>query len=77
MRTNKVTRQYAEAAKEVAKDEELEDLDIAVLDLWSAFMEKAGWKEGQPLLGSADVPESPVLKSLLNDGEHQSLLEHE
>lgn len=40
-----------------------------VLDVWSIFMEKAGWKEGEPLVGSKKIARSEILEKLLNDGE--------
>lgn len=39
-----------------------------VLDLWSIFMRKAGWKEGMSLPGSKKVERSRVLGELLHDG---------
>ena len=40
-----------------------------VLDVWSTFMAKAGWKEGEQLVGSKKVARNEVLEKLLNDGE--------
>lgn len=57
------TKLYAEAAREVAGS-----LGVPVADIWTRFMEAAGWQEGQPLLGSRDVPESEKLQSFLTDG---------
>ena len=62
-RTAENTKKYADATVEVAKE-----LGIAVLDLWSIFMEKAGWKQGEPLIGSKKVARSDFLDSLLIDG---------
>ncbi|KAH8900214.1 SGNH hydrolase [Thozetella sp. PMI_491] len=60
------TKAYAEAAREVA-----EETGAAALDLWSIFMERAGWKPGDPLQGSKDVEENPEgLPKLLRDGLH-------
>ena len=41
---------------------------VAVLDLWSRIMERAGWSKVQPLPGALEEPQSPVLKELLHDG---------
>lgn len=62
-----VTKQYAEACKEVAA--ELDGVEVA--DIWSAMMKLTGWKEGsgEPLPGSKEAPESEALKKLLVDGE--------
>lgn len=62
-RSNERTKQYADASREVANE-----MNIACLDLWSAFMAKAGWKDGQPLCGAMDVPENTVLRGLIHDG---------
>ncbi|PKY01342.1 GDSL Lipase/Acylhydrolase family protein [Aspergillus campestris IBT 28561] len=64
-RTNGFTRQYAEAAHEVATS-----FKIPVADLWTAFMTAAGWKEGEPLIGSRDLPSNDKLGSLFTDGLH-------
>ncbi|KAI9927673.1 hypothetical protein ASPWEDRAFT_176155 [Aspergillus wentii DTO 134E9] len=64
-RTASYTKQYAEAAREVATS-----LGVPVADLWTAFMTTVGWKEGQPLVGSRDVPNNEKLQSLLTDGLH-------
>lgn len=62
-RTAERTKSYADAARNVGRE-----LNIAVLDIWTAFMLKAGWKQGEPLLGSSKLPRSPVLGQLLYDG---------
>ncbi|KAL4785794.1 SGNH hydrolase-type esterase domain-containing protein [Aspergillus varians] len=64
-RKNSLTRQYAEAAREVG-----DSLKVPVIDLWTAFMTAAGWKEGQPLIGSSETPNNEKLASLLTDGLH-------
>ncbi|KLU91617.1 hypothetical protein MAPG_10135 [Magnaporthiopsis poae ATCC 64411] len=66
-RTNECTKQYADAAREVAKE-----LGVACLDLWSAFMARAGWRPGEPLPGSIELPENDALRALLHDGLHLS-----
>lgn len=40
-----------------------------MLDVWSIFMAKAGWKEGEALIGSKKVARNEVLERLLVDGE--------
>ncbi|KAI9369609.1 SGNH hydrolase-type esterase domain-containing protein [Aspergillus egyptiacus] len=64
-RTNRNTRRYAEAAREVAAS-----LGLPVVDLWTAFMTAAGWKEGQPLVGSREAPNAKKFESLFTDGLH-------
>ena len=63
-RTAENTARYAEAVREVGKQ-----LDLPVLDMWSAFMQQAGWKEGEPLPGSSAIPQNEVLVRLMHDGE--------
>lgn len=63
-RTAEHTRKYAEACLELGND-----LDVAVLDLWSSFMAKAGWQSGEPLAGSKAAPKNDVLAKLLRDGK--------
>jgi hypothetical protein len=63
-RSSDNTKQYADAVREVGAE-----LGLPVCDLWLRFMEKAGWKEGEPLPGSEDLPPNPVLGGLLSDGE--------
>ncbi len=65
-RTAEHTKRYADACREVGTD-----LDVAVVDLWSIFMAKAGWKHGQSLIGSKGVERSKVLGSLLSDGKFE------
>ncbi len=40
-----------------------------MLDVWSIFMASAGWKEGEPLVGSKKVARNQILEKLLSDGE--------
>ncbi|KAL9001540.1 MAG: hypothetical protein Q9169_000115 [Polycauliona sp. 2 TL-2023] len=58
------TKQYAEACKEVGHE-----LGLIVLDLWSIFMDAAGYEPGKPLPGSKTTVRSPVLGQLLSDGK--------
>ena len=62
-RFNDVTKLYADAVREVGDAH-----GVAVLDLWNAFMNEAGWKAGESLPGALNVAESPALKRLLIDG---------
>lgn len=64
-RTASLTKRYAEAAKEVGTT-----LNVPVVDLWTAFMSSAGWKEGQPLIGSREVPNLDEFSRLFTDGKH-------
>lgn len=56
---------YAEGAREVAAS-----LNVPAVDIWAAFMATVGWKEGQgqPLVGSRDLPNSDSFCSLFTDG---------
>lgn len=64
-RTAERTKTYADALKKTAQE-----LNLPVVDIWSAFLRKAGWQDGDPLLGRKDVEESDKLKQLLLDGLH-------
>ncbi|KAL9613627.1 MAG: hypothetical protein Q9167_001855 [Letrouitia subvulpina] len=66
-RTAEHTRLYAEACKEVGIA-----LSIEVLDVWSIFMEKAGWDRCsvKPLPGSKKCSPNGTLDMLLSDGLH-------
>lgn len=65
-RTASLAKTYSEAAREVAAS-----LSVPAADIWSAFMAKVGWKEGQPLVGSRALPNSEVFCSLFTDGEYK------
>ena len=69
LRMASFTKKYADACRQVG-----EDLSVAVLDLWTIIQSKAGWKPGQPLPGSKDMPRSMLLGDLFRDGrlEHQA-----
>lgn len=54
--------------KEVGKE-----AGVPVLDLWTLFMEKAGWKGGDELPGEERLGKSEVLAELLPDGEFDVL----
>ena len=66
-RTATITARYADACREVGKE-----FDLPILDLWTIFMNKAGWNNGQqgPLIGSRAAPKSEVFEALLIDGLH-------
>ncbi|KAL2047086.1 hypothetical protein N7G274_001105 [Stereocaulon virgatum] len=64
-RTADNTKKYADACRDIGKE-----LSITVLDIWSIMMAKAGWKEGEPLVGSKQVERSKILDDLLVDGLH-------
>ncbi|CAI7674809.1 unnamed protein product [Penicillium pancosmium] len=64
-RTASLAKTYATAAREVGAS-----LNVPVADVWSAFMATTGWKEGQPLAGSRDLPNSEEFSGLFTDGLH-------
>ncbi|KAL4958511.1 SGNH hydrolase-type esterase domain-containing protein [Aspergillus filifer] len=64
-RTNRVNRVYAQAMKEVGQS-----LGAPVVDLWTAFMNAVGWKEGEPLIGSREAPNDERFAKLFTDGLH-------
>lgn len=63
-RTAEHTKKYADATREVGAE-----LGVVVFDIWTLFMAKAGWKAGEPLVGSKKVARSEVLDKLLADGQ--------
>ncbi len=66
MRKAEATKAYAEAVQDVAQEN-----GVGVVNLWSIFMERAGWRPGEPLLGSKYVEQKPDgLPKLLSDGLH-------
>ena len=62
-RTAANTKRYADACCQVA-----EELNRPVVDIWHAFMSRAGWQDGDPLIGSRDGERNEALESLLLDG---------
>lgn len=62
-RTAQHTRLYADACKEVGRT-----LGIPVVDVWTAFLKKVGWKEGEPLVGSLEESRSAAFDNLFSDG---------
>lgn len=66
-RTAEHTKLYADACRQVGKD-----LGLAVLDLWSIFMEAADYIPGEPLPGSKKAAPNTTLAALLSDGKVDS-----
>lgn len=62
-RTAANTKVYADACREVATA-----AGYPVVDIWTALMTAAGWKPGQPLVGSKDQPPNERLASFFTDG---------
>lgn len=62
-RTAENTKVYADACREVATA-----AGHPVVDVWTAIMTAAGWKPGQPLVGSKDQPPNGHLASFFTDG---------
>jgi lysophospholipase L1-like esterase len=67
-----ITAQYAEIVRDLSKELTDEGLDVKCLDIWTAFMQKCGWKSGGSLIGATEVEQDPIvgLPSLLSDGLH-------
>lgn len=69
-RTASQTAQYANAAREVGMQSK-----VAVLDIWTTFMQLAGWRLGDKLLpGSKDMERELIFAELLCDGELDMLI---
>ncbi|GAA85844.1 GDSL lipase/acylhydrolase family protein [Aspergillus luchuensis IFO 4308] len=64
-RTANQTRKYAGAASDVALS-----LGVPIADLWTAFMEAVEWREGDPLIGSREVPNHESFQQYFTDGLH-------
>lgn len=64
LRSAEHTKEYADACRQVGAE-----VGVVVLDVWSVFMAKAGWREGEPLIGSKKLARNEVLEKLLVDGE--------
>lgn len=62
-RTAAFTKEYAEAVREVGAS-----LGVPVVDVWKAFMSAVGWKEGEPLPGSRDLPNLDQFARFFTDG---------
>lgn len=65
LRSAEHTKEYADACRQVGAE-----VEVVVLDIWSIFMAKAGWREGEPLIGSKKLARNEVLEKLLVDGLH-------
>ena len=64
-RTASQTAQYADVVREVGKH-----LGIAVLDIWTIFIQMAGWRPGdRHLPGSKEMNRALIFGELLYDGE--------
>ena len=57
-------REYANAVKEVGAE-----LSVPVLDSWKILMEKAGWKEGDDLIGLRENGRNAALGDFFYDGK--------
>jgi hypothetical protein len=67
-RTASATKDYADAACEIGAK-----LNLPVVNLWQAFMEKANfkvdaWTLGDPIPGSLGMPQNDALVELMYDG---------
>ncbi|RDL42477.1 uncharacterized protein BP5553_02456 [Venustampulla echinocandica] len=62
------TKLYAEACKNVGAE-----LQVPVVDLWTACLEDAGWRKGAALLGSMSTPRKHEFDALFLDGKICSL----
>lgn len=60
-------RDYAMATKDIGKE-----LNIPVLDVWTAFMRHAGWDDQGLLPGSEQAGKNEILADLLYDGMSSS-----
>ena len=66
VRTAERTKSYADSCRQVG-----EEMDVAVVDLWTIMMKKAGWKgnDEEVLVGSRKRERNEVLGEMLQDGE--------
>jgi hypothetical protein len=69
-RTAATTKEYADAVVELGAK-----LNLPVVNLWKAFMEKTdfkidGWKVGDLIPGSLDTAQNDALVELMYDGKH-------
>lgn len=68
IRTAEHTRSYASVCRQVGQE-----LDLPVLDLWTAMMQTAGWREGQTLLGSKYATRNAIFERFFTDGNGTSV----
>ena len=70
-RTAKTTAKYAQAVRELGHE-----LQLPVLDIWSAMLERAGHTDDgaiqEDIPGSKIAPPNPILQDFLHDGLHFS-----
>lgn len=60
------TAKYAQVCREVGVQ-----LQVPVVDIWTAFLKHFGWREGQEYLpGSRMIPANEIFQSLFSDGEY-------
>ena len=71
LRTAEHTKKYADACREVG-----ENLGVAVLDIWSIIMDRAGWAPDRDLPGSKSAPKNTLLQDLLTDGKVKKKRRH-
>lgn len=65
------TKLYADAARAFAQQQ-----GLALVDLWSAFMNQTNYKPGDHSLpGSKDLPEDPAFKILMHDGKSSKIVD--
>lgn len=67
-RLAKTTKDYSDAACAVGAK-----LNVPVVNLWKAFMDKANfrvdsWQHGDPIPGSLGIPQNDALSELMYDG---------
>ena len=64
-RTAAQTARYATATCEVGRQ-----CNVSVLDIWSVFMQMAGWRHGDTILpGSKKIDKKLIFSELLVDGK--------
>jgi hypothetical protein len=68
-RTAENTKIYADACRQVGEKD-----NLPIVDLWRAFMNKAGWRGENPLPGSRSTANNEILESLLVDGIYPNAL---
>lgn len=62
-RTSQHTKLYVDACRDIGRC-----LGIPVVDIWSAFLKKAGWTKEEALIGSLQEPRSEIFDNLFSDG---------
>ncbi|KAI9691438.1 MAG: hypothetical protein M1822_007509 [Bathelium mastoideum] len=63
-RTAENTKQYAEIVRQLGRERQ-----IPVLDIWTSLMLEVGWKGGDMLIGSKQLPKADQMERLLYDGK--------